>query len=127
MLGGLYTRLAADAVNAEIVVLTYPQILPSDGAGCTVNFVGAMTTADVKWIYQEWEKFDIVIKQAALDVPHVAVLDEEHAFDGHDARTSSGTPDANGLVVNARTNSFHPNWRRDQQLATDAESFLHLP
>ncbi len=84
-----------------------------------------MSTADVQWAYQEWSKMDTVIKQAALGLPRVQVLDEEHAFDGHSA--CDGVPYANGIVVNATNNSFHPNWRGDQKLATDLETLLKLP
>ena len=124
-LRSLYGRLVVAAPNAQIVVLTYPQILPPNGAGCNPTVTGNMSSDDISWAYQEWDKFDTVIKQAALGVPHVQVLDEEHAFDGHSACDT--VPYANGIIATATNNSFHPNWRGDQQMASDLETLLHLP
>jgi len=124
-LRGLYTYVAAHAPNARLIVLTYPQIFPADPTFCSSAVVGAMSSGSILWARQEWHNFDVVVAQAALGLPGVQVLDEENAFAGHSA--CDGTPYANGIIWSAINNSFHPNWRGDQQTASDLEALLHLP
>jgi lysophospholipase L1-like esterase len=123
-LHSVYSTISADAPSAKVVVLTYPQIFPSDFTHCTPGETGNISASDDSWIRTNWAAFNTVIKKAASGVAGVSVLDEGNAFAGHDVCTLNNW--ANIPIIDPVGASFHPNIAGDKKLATDLETYLRL-
>jgi hypothetical protein len=123
----LYEWVKIDAPNAQIFVVTYPLVFPTTFNGPdrvdanTGNCVqgplgGAYVTSpqQVSLIYNAENHLDNVIRQAALNVGGIQVVDVETTLAGHDicAYVPDPGPWANDLILNGLTpgnDSFHPN------------------
>ena len=136
----LYTTVHAQAPNAHIAVLTYPEpfsgnpsdcdnydIYIGDGNGSVTKIgnsrVGEMTHADITWANQKVDLLDSTIRQAVSNAgnPNISLVDVETAFNDHEICSSN--PDINGLFLTDTNSSFHPNadgyTREAQVLSTD--------
>ena len=106
---GLYQQIRSEAPNAEILVLDYPQLLPSTPSEqACANLLPLMPkypglgSDEQDWFRQETIKLDSTIA-AAVTQAHVGAvfLDVSGAFAGHEACASGRSP--NGPWINAPT------------------------
>lgn len=100
----LYGEVAAAAPSAQLLVLTYPQILRPGG---TCQSTWTLTRDDVDWFRSEYARMNAVIRRAAQGVPRTQVVDVENAFAGHELCTAQEW--AFGGRFNDPYSSFHPN------------------
>jgi hypothetical protein len=120
----LYRMIQQMAPEAEIVVVTYPKIFPSQLPAyyCSaLGVLGSMSQADLDSINEAWTRMNSVIRRAAQAVG-TYVLDEENAFSGHDI--CSPNPWANGIVESDTQESFHPNLQGYTQEANDLDHLI---
>ena len=102
----LYQEIKADAPNATIVIVGYPQIMPDIEAGqsgaCwrpgghTLFGTLGMTDTEIEFVRRLYADGDTMIK-AAAEKAGVNYANVENAFDGH--LTCSSDPAANGITV----------------------------
>jgi hypothetical protein len=100
----LYGEVVAAAPGAQLLVVTYPQILRSGG---TCASTWTLTREDVDWFRAEWSRMNAVIRHAAEGVPRTQVVDVETAFAGHELCTAQEW--AYGGRWRDPYSSFHPN------------------
>jgi hypothetical protein len=123
----LYRDIKGDAQNAQIFVVTYPLVFPTtfngadrtdaNSADCSDGVLGgAYVTSQqqLTLIYQAEDHLDSMIRNAALAVGGIQVVDVEKTFAGHDICAGDPNPGpwANVLILNGTTpgnDSFHPN------------------
>jgi hypothetical protein len=100
----LYGEIVAAAPTADLLVVTYPQILRQDG---TCQSTWTLSREDVDWFRSEYAHMDAVVRQAAEGVPRTRVVDVEGAFSGHELCTPQEW--AFGGSWRDPYRSFHPN------------------
>ncbi|MEA2672713.1 MAG: hypothetical protein QOG45_2933 [Chloroflexota bacterium] len=100
----VYGEIVAAAPAAQLLVLTYPQILRPRG---TCQSTWTLTPDDVDWFRSEYARMNAVIRRAAQGVPRTQVVDVENAFAGHELCTAQEW--AFGGRWNDPYSSFHPN------------------
>lgn len=124
-LADTYGAIHANAPNARIVVLTYPEIFDPKTPDPSTCWVAADS---VSWINQNWTAFNTVIKQAASDIANtgvqISVVDETQAFAGGHQLCDSPDPWVNGVVLTHQEYSFHPNAEGHGQEAADLKKYL---
>jgi lysophospholipase L1-like esterase len=127
----LYKQIRLDAPNAQIWVLTYPDIFP-DPHGSNFDATRALMTAnDIVWLKGLAARLDGVIKSAAVaSGANIKVSDEQTAFAGHEVWTNP----ASGVWVNevdvldpSDTNQFHPTSAGYAKLASDLRGRITIP
>jgi lysophospholipase L1-like esterase len=127
----VYQQIRLDAPNAQIWVLTYPDIFP-DPSGS--NFDGSralMSANDIVWLKSVAARLDGVVRAAAAaSGANIQVVDEQTAFAGHEVWTNP----ASGVWVNevdlldtSDTNQFHPTSAGYAQVARDLHSRIPIP
>ncbi len=106
----LYRYIRAQAPNARIVVVTYPQFFDGGSNAPECLLRSGMSAGDQRWINSLVRAVDEYIEINAL-VAGLEVVDIRDAFDGHGL--CGGTPAINGLIPDAHNvaapESFHPN------------------
>jgi len=100
----LYGEIAAAAPSAQLLVVTYPQVVRHDG---TCESTWTLTRDDVDWFRAEYARMDAVIRRAAAGVERTRVVDVENAFSGHELCTPQEW--AFGGRWKDPYTSFHPN------------------
>ena len=100
----LYTAIVAAAPAAQLLVVTYPQIVRHDG---TCESTWTLTPDDVDWFRAEYARMNAVIRRAAAGVQRTRVVDVENAFSGHELCTPQEW--AFGGRWRDPYSSFHPN------------------
>jgi len=125
-----YQAVERAAPQAQVWVLTYPNILTTDPtygpgqADCT-----HIQNSDRAWLMARTHQLDGVIKKAAA-AAGVKVLDEEHAFAGHEECTADTwvtpplIPWPNNDVLDS---AFHPNYNGYKQEAQDLKNAVSIP
>ncbi len=125
-----YQAVERAAPRAQVWVLTYPNILTTDPtygpgqADCT-----HIQNSDRAWLMARTHQLDGVIKKAAA-AAGVKVLDEEHAFAGHEECTADTwvtpplIPWPNNDVLDS---AFHPNYNGYKQEAQDLKNAVSIP
>jgi hypothetical protein len=100
----LYGEIVAAAPAAQLLVVTYPQIVRQD---TTCESTWTLTRDDVDWFRTEYARMDAVIRRAAAGVDRTHVVDVENAFRGHELCTAQEW--AFGGRWRDPYSSFHPN------------------
>ncbi|HEX6493827.1 MAG TPA: SGNH/GDSL hydrolase family protein [Candidatus Dormibacteraeota bacterium] len=100
----LYGEIVAAAPGAQLLVLTYPQIVRQD---TTCESTWTLTREDVDWFRTEYSHMNAVIRRAAAGVERTRVVDVENAFAGHELCTPQEW--AFGGRWRDPYTSFHPN------------------
>jgi lysophospholipase L1-like esterase len=100
----LYGEIVAAAPSAQLLVVTYPQIVRQDG---TCESTWTLTREDVDWFRTEYAHMNAVIRRAAAGVDRTRVVDVENAFAGHELCTPQEW--AFGGRWRDPYSSFHPN------------------
>jgi hypothetical protein len=132
----LYTA-ESQATSGDVIVLTYPIVLPSFLANDQVGSCQASPVApvDVNWLINKQRELDDVVGQAEAAVqathPNVHLLDERNALAGHEVCTSDPWFNNVDLLVQLYTKPLpgndysktkwvlHPNQAGQQKLASD--------
>lgn len=131
-LAQLYKRVAADAPNAQIIVVGYPRFFPpspgffcSTGAGPTYWDKGQMS-----WLNEKVKEGDNAISSAVAATGNSRihyVAGSYDAFNGHERCTHE--PYYNGIIgsldENVSVGSFHPNMKGQRRLAQLVEVIYH--
>lgn len=126
-----YQAVQLAAPKAQVWVLTYPSIFtttdPTHRPGqrdCT-----NIQNSDRAWLIARAHQLDAVIKRAAA-AAEVHVLDEEHAFVGHEECATDSWVGGPGFVLlgnDAANSAFHPNYLGYKQEARDLKNAVPIP
>jgi lysophospholipase L1-like esterase len=124
-----YDAVKQAAPNAQIYVLTYPNIFvaddsqPADSRDCT-----AIQRSDRDWLIGLTSELDAVIRTSA-STAGVHIIDEHGSFAGHEECTSNNwvNPPELPLTQDLEDISFHPNVFGYQKVAADLKSAIPIP
>lgn len=110
----LLRKISARAPHGRVLVVGYPDILPATGNGCfpLVPFAHG----DVAYLRGVELKLNQMLATAAK-ANGATFVDTYTATIGHDACTSPGTRDVEGLIPTSPAYPFHPNKRGHQVMA----------
>jgi len=121
-----YMAVKQAAPQAQVWVLTYPNIFSTDPNAQSCTFI---QSTDLAWLIARTHQLDTVIKLAARQAK-VHVLDEEHAFAGHEECTTDTWVTGPGIVVfgnDAENSAFHPDYLGYQKEAEDLKNAVPIP
>jgi len=108
--------------QARVLVLGYPQLFPDDPGGICVDG-GFINSKERRWLNGIADQLNTTIESSTESVPGVEFVSVRNAFRGHEI---CGSDDAyiTGASIRHPSNSFHPNHKGQQALASAA--FTHL-
>ena len=109
----VYREIRRRAPHARLLVLGYPQLVVDPGAATTGSCAG-MTLDENRWVRQEGDALNTVIRAAAANAG-ATYVDAAGPFSGHEACTAE--PWMEGVNVTDIVASFHPNAAGQEQLA----------
>jgi lysophospholipase L1-like esterase len=96
-----------------VIVVGYPQLVVDPGEATTGSCAG-MTLDENRWVRQQGDALNAVIRTAAVATGAVFV-DAAGPFSGHEACTAQ--PWMEGVNLTDVASSFHPNAAGQEQLA----------
>jgi hypothetical protein len=100
----VYSRVRQLTPNARRTVVLYPQILP---ATVTLTCPVGISQAEADAIRTAWATVNVTIANAATFEGWQVLSSSANGFDGHSVCDSQ--PFANGIVITAPRESYHPN------------------
>jgi lysophospholipase L1-like esterase len=110
VLRGIHAR----APHARVLLVGYPDILPTTGDGCWPEV--PLAFGDVPYLRGIEVDLNQMLARAAA--AHGATfVDTYHATIGHDACQRPGVKDVEGLIPTSLAEPFHPNKRGEQVMA----------
>ncbi|MFZ1993535.1 MAG: SGNH/GDSL hydrolase family protein [Solirubrobacteraceae bacterium] len=104
----------ARAAQAEVLVVGYPDGLPTNGSSCWP--LVPISAGDIKYINSLETALNSVLKSTAA-ANHVKYVDTFSSSVGHDACKSPGTAWVNGIVPTSAAFPLHPNQAGEQNMA----------
>ena len=104
----------AKAPNAEVMVVGYPDGLPTNGSSCWP--LVPISAGDITYFNGLETSLNSVLKNAAL-ANNAKYVDTFTSSIGHDACKSSGTAWVNGIVPTSAAFPLHPNKAGEQNMA----------
>ena len=109
----------ARAAHAEVMVVGYPDGLPTNGSSCwpLVPF----SAGDIKYFNSLETSLNTVLKQAAAN-NNAKYVDTFTSSVGHDACKAPGTAWVNGFVPTSAAYPMHPNQAGEQNMANQVLS-----
>jgi hypothetical protein len=118
----LFGAIKAKAPSAKVIVLGYPRLFPEKvKSNCNIAVGWAFLASDMNWINGETVKLNQVTRAAATNAGFQFV-DVYNALKGHELCTRQ--PYVNGVVLQDKQQSFHPNVNGQKQLAKALERYL---
>jgi lysophospholipase L1-like esterase len=118
VLQGIETR----APDARVLLVGYPDILPTTGDGCWPLVPFAF--GDVPYLRGIEVDLNQMLAQTAA-ANGATFVDTYQATIGHDACTGASTKDVEGLVPTSLAYPFHPNQRGEQAMAQQVVAALN--
>jgi lysophospholipase L1-like esterase len=109
----VYREVRRRAPHARLLVIGYPQLVV-DPAAATTGSCAGMTLDEVRWVRDEGDALDAVIKAAAATAG-ASYIDTAGPFSGHEACTAQ--PWMEGVNLSDVVASFHPNPAGQEELA----------
>ena len=109
----VFAEIRLRAPHARLLVVGYPQLVVDPGSATTGACAG-MTLDENRWVRQEGDALNAVIRAAAATSGAVYV-DAARPFAGHEACTPQ--PWMEGVNLTDIVSSFHPNAAGQEQLA----------
>ncbi|MER7103391.1 SGNH/GDSL hydrolase family protein [Streptomyces humidus] len=106
-------EVARRAPQAEIYVVGYPAILPSDGTECGREL--PIAPGDVTYLREKEEQLNAMLKQRA-EAAGTHYVDTYTPFEGHDACADAGTRWIEPLLDDDAA-AVHPNGRGERAMA----------
>jgi lysophospholipase L1-like esterase len=125
-----YTAIRAQAPDASVIAVTYPNLFAPGSEGPSQSQclgIGFLWDDDVAWLIDETYHLDNVIDEAAT-AAGIQVLDERYAFSGHELCTAD--PWVNSLTDQPFSDideAFHPNAAGQAALAASLTAELTNP
>jgi lysophospholipase L1-like esterase len=114
-------EIEARAPDARVLLVGYPDILPTTGDGCWPLVPFAF--GDVPYLRGiEVDLNQMLARTAAAN--GATFVDTYQATIGHDACTGASTKDVEGLVPTSLAYPFHPNQRGEQAMANQVVAAL---
>lgn len=104
----------ARAVHAEVMVVGYPDGLPTNGSSCWP--LVPMSAGDIKYFNGLETSLNTVLKDAAT-ANNARYVDTFSSSIGHDACKPPGTAWVNGIVPTSLAYPLHPNQAGEQNMA----------
>ncbi len=119
----LFYTIAADAKNAEVIVLGYPRFFPDDAATSRCQHV---RWTDQLWINSEIKYLNDVIEDEARGMPRTTYVDIFDVGDGHELCVGDSS---NWFMkgVSLSGGSFHPNVLGHKLIANALETQVGVP
>ena len=119
----LYRRVRANAQNARVIVVAYPQFFQEDGFGWYQGCQG-IRSSDQVWINEKIRQANEAIGATAAEAgfEYVSMTD---VLAGH--AECSDEPGINGIRANDFSASFHPNALGHELIADRLEGYLGQP
>ncbi|MGQ4437549.1 MULTISPECIES: SGNH/GDSL hydrolase family protein [unclassified Streptomyces] len=108
------TEVKRRAPEARVYVVSYPAILPSDGAGCGREM--SLAPGDVTFLREKEQQLNSMLRQRASDAK-VAYVDTYTPSVGHDACTAKDTRWIEPLTPENPAAPVHPNARGERGMA----------
>jgi lysophospholipase L1-like esterase len=115
-----FATVKADAPNAQVYVLGYPDILPSSG-GCYPTV--PLTNADTSYLNTLEEDLNTAV-QAGAAAAGVHFVSTYSQFEGHGACANGTNQWINAIIPSSGGISVHPNAVGEQEMANILESAL---
>lgn len=115
-----FATVKADAPNAQVYVLGYPDILPSSG-GCYPTV--PLTNGDTSYLNTLELDLNAAIQAGAAQAG-VHFVSDYSQFEGHGACASGSNQWINAIIPTSGGISVHPNATGEQQMADILESAL---
>jgi lysophospholipase L1-like esterase len=113
-IGGLLRSIHARAPQARVLLVGYPDILPANGRGCFPEVPFAR--GDVSFLRDTEVALNQMLASEAA-ATGTTYVDTYGATVGHDACSSPGNRDVEGLIPTSLAYPFHPNARGQQAMA----------
>jgi lysophospholipase L1-like esterase len=104
----------ARAPQAEVMVVGYPDGLPTNGSSCWP--LVPISAGDIKYFNSLETSLNAVLKQAAAN-HNATYVDTFTSSVGHDACKAPGTAWVNGIVPTSPAFPLHPNQAGEQNMA----------
>ena len=119
VLVSLYAEIRERAPKAQVLVLSYQYIFPSDPVpfGKCLSSMLDLGQGKVAWMNTKAFDLNYALGQAVKSVPGATSVDTSKAFAGHEVCTTA--PWVNGVVPDRVNGSFHPNVDGHKELAKE--------